>query len=406
MTKYGQSVWLDRFPKSRIPSYPRYRGSLQVDVVIVGGGLTGCLTGYALAGAGMKVVLLEAGRVGRGNTGFSSGWISDDPGVPFAALAKSIGLKHARHAWQSWRRAALDFSALLRRLEIKCNLVPQGTITVAVGPEQLARLRKDQQARISAGLDAPFLTGRIVSTETALDATGGVRGRDGARCDPYRACLGVAAAAAHRGLNLFESSPVRRITFTRKHADVITADGSIRTQRVIAATGMPTDTLFRSLARHFWFRSAYIAVTDPVAARVRNQLGRRDSVVRDSSSPPHTLHWLDDDRILISGADHDTPPSRQRDKVIVQRTGQLMYELSTLYPEISGTQPAYGWMADYARTTDGLPYIGAHRNFPHHLFVFGDASRSLTGSYLASRILLRQCSGEPEPADAAFGFHR
>jgi len=147
-------------------------------------------------------------------------------------------------------------------------------------------------------------------------------------------------------------------------------------------------------------------LADPVAARVRNQLGRRDSVVRDSASPPHTLHWLDDDRILISGADHERPPSRQRDKVIVQRTGQLMYELSTLYPEISGTQPAYGWMADYARTTDGLPYIGAHRNFPHHLFVFGDASRSLTGSYLASRILLRQCSGEPEPADAAFGFHR
>ena len=43
----------------------------------------------------------------------------------------------------------------------------------------------------------------------------------------------------------------------------------------------------------------------------------------------------------------------------------------------------------YARTADGLPYIGPHRNFPHHLFAFGDSSHSVTGAYLASRILLR-----------------
>ena len=35
-------------------------------------------------------------------------------------------------------------------------------------------------------------------------------------------------------------------------------------------------------------------------------------------------------------------PPRQRDKVVVQRTGQLMYELSTMYPDISGIQPALG----------------------------------------------------------------
>ena len=55
---------------------------------------------------------------------------------------------------------------------------------------------------------------------------------------------------------------------------------------------------------------------------------------------------------------------------------------------------------------DGLPCIGAHRNFPHHLFAFGDASHSVTGAYLASRILLRQHFEEMDPADEVFGFHR
>jgi glycine/D-amino acid oxidase-like deaminating enzyme len=95
-----------------------------------------------------------------------------------------------------------------------------------------------------------------------------------------------------------------------------------------------------------------------------------------------------------------------RDKTIVQRTGQLMYELSMLYPDISGIQPEYGWAADYARTADGLPCIGAHRNFPHHLFAFADASHTITGAYLASRIMLRQHFEEMDPVDEVFGFHR
>jgi len=128
--------------------------------------------------------------------------------------------------------------------------------------------------------------------------------------------------------------------------------------------------------------------------------------LRDSAEPPHTVRWVGEDRLLVNGADADSPPPRLRDKTIVQRTGQLMYELSTMYPDISGLQPEYGWASDYARSADGLPCIGAHRNFPHHLFAFGDASHSITGAYLASRVMLRQHFEEMDPADEVFGFHR
>src|SRR5439155_16853955 len=136
-----------------------------------------------------------------------------------------------------------------------------------------------------------------------------------------------------------------------------------------------------------------------VPARIRNALGRRAAVVRDSANPPHVIRWVGDDRLLVSGADGEQLPPRNREKTIIQRTGQLMYELSTLYPDISGLRPQYGWAADYARTWNGLPCIGPHRNFPHHLFAFGDASHGVTGAYLASRILLRHHFGEMDPAD-------
>ena len=107
MTKYGTSPWVDLFPKSRVPAFPRHRGPLATDIAIVGGGLTGCAAAYAFAAAGVRVVLVEQGRIGRGSSGSSSGWISDDPGVGFGEIERAIGLRPARRAWQAWRRAAL-----------------------------------------------------------------------------------------------------------------------------------------------------------------------------------------------------------------------------------------------------------------------------------------------------------
>src|SRR5262249_34713646 len=147
-------------------------------------------------------------------------------------------------------------------------------------------------------------------------------------------------------------------------------------------------------------------LTERLPAKVRQQLGPRDAVARDSATPPHVIRWVGEDRLLVNGASAMAVPARQRDKVLVQRTGQLMYELSTLYPDISGAQPAYGWAADYALTDNGLPAVGPHGTFPHHLFAFGDASHSMTGAYLASRIMLRHHFEEMDPGDAAFAFRR
>ncbi|MGB7217431.1 MAG: FAD-binding oxidoreductase [Vicinamibacterales bacterium] len=405
MTRYGKSPWIDRYPTSRVPVYPRQRGAAQTSVVIVGGGLTGCATAYAFAAAGVDVILFEAGRIGHGSTGSAIGWIAGEPGAAFMDVEKTLGRKLARDTFRAWRRAALDFRALLRRIDIKCALQPAGAATVAVTPDEIARLTRDLKARRDAGLNAAALNARVIRSEFGLDAGAASRDKDGAAFDPYRACLGLAAAARDRGARLFEHTAVRRITFGRRNVDIFTAHGQIRAARVVIATGVPTP-LHQSLARHFWFRTAYLALTSPIPAKIRHLVGTRASIVRDTAAPPHTVRWVQDERLLIAGADTLSGPPRTRDKTIVQRTGQLMYELSTLYPDVSGIQPAYGWDAAYGRTNDGLPFIGPHRNHPHHLFAFGDSSTSATGAYLASRILLRHHLGELEPADEHFAFTR
>ncbi len=403
-TKYGRTPWLANIPASLVPSYPRFHRDVDADVAVIGGGLTGCAAAYALAAAGIKVALLEADRIGRGTSGGAAGWISVDPGANFAQVEHALGLRAARHAWQSWRRAGLDFIALVRRLGLNCRLEPQGAVTIA-SDISAGELTREVKARRQAGLDGAFVNPRAVAGEIAARAAGGLRTRDGATLDPYRAAIGLAAAAADRGVQIFERSPVRRTTFDRKTAVVHTGAATIRVKRVIVATGFPT-ALFSSLRRHFWFKSSYLAITERVPAKIRQQLGSRQMVVRDLATPSHLIRWVEGERLLVAGADGDEAPIRQRDRIIVQRTGQLMYELSTIYPDISGLQPEFGWETPYARTAEGLPYIGAHRNFPHHLFAFGDESKSVTGAYLASRIFLRDVLGEPDRADEAFAFTR
>ena len=69
-------------------------------------------------------------------------------------------------------------------------------------------------------------------------------------------------------------------------------------------------------------------------------------------------------------------------------------------------QPEDAWDGTVATTADGLPYIGPHRNFPRHLFALGYGGNGLTLGFLASRILLRQCLGEPAKEDELFAFTR
>jgi hypothetical protein len=82
-----------------------------------------------------------------------------------------------------------------------------------------------------------------------------------------------------------------------------------------------------------------------------------------------------------------------------------MYELSRLYPEISGVMPAWGWSVPIAHAPDGGLLAGPHRNFPHQLFAFGTA-HDPARAFLASRVLLRHVLGRTTPEDEHLGFAR
>jgi glycine/D-amino acid oxidase-like deaminating enzyme len=402
---YGVSYWLDTFPKSRRPDYPRQRGPLTTEVAIVGGGLVACATAYAFAAAGVKVALLESQRVGSGGTAASSGLVLQDPGVEFRAVEHLYGLRTARRIFQQVHRSALDLRATLRRLRIECGVETRDLMQVALGPEDEKGLRREWQSRKAAGLDAAFLTARQAQARLRIEGAGALHTHDHARVDPYRACIGFVRAATARDALVFEHSHVRRVRFGRKAVEVTTERGIVTASTVVIATERATD-LFRPLRRHFKPFHRYHVVTGPLPAAVRRAMGPETAAVTDTAQPPRWVHWLRDGRIMCSGADQPEVPERARDKARVQRTGQLMYELSTLYPAISGLMPEYGWDGAYGRGADGLPFLGPHRNYPRHLFALGCGVGGPALAFLAGRILLRHYQGEPAKGDEFFDFSR
>jgi glycine/D-amino acid oxidase-like deaminating enzyme len=403
-TRFDTSPWLHLSPPSRVPSFPRYRGARTADVVIVGGGLTGCAAAYLCAHAGLTTMLLEQDRLGQARTARGMGVLTPEPGPSFRDVVGAHGLRSARRVFETWRRGALEGASVLRRLRISCALNPRDTVAIVRRDEE-KQFRRELDARRATGLDAVWLTERQVQARMRVEASGAMKVGDGFALDPYRACLGLASAAAAAGAACFERSRVRKVRFTRRHADVLAEGGKIRTKKVIVATGSATPE-FRGLQRHLARREAYLALTGRMPAAVRRQLGDPRAVLTDLRVPPHHVRWVGEDRLMIAGGDQTETPDRKRPAILVQRINELMYELLKMYPAILGMQPEYGWTAPYGRPADGLMYIGAHRNFPHHLFALGDRPVSVTGAFVAARLLLRGVQETSEAADEVFGWNR
>lgn len=398
--------FLDTFPRSRRPDYSRQRGEITTEVAIVGGGLTGCACAFAFANAGVKVVLLEAARIGAGATAAGPGLLRQSLDASFQDSVALHGVRTSRHVWQSFRRAALDFSAAIRRAGIRAEVIPQDLILVARETAGARPLQKEARVRREAGLEASWLTGRAVAGEAGLGAAGGIKTK-GEALDPYRACLGFAAsaAAASRGAQIHEQSPVRRIRAMQKSVQLTTGGGVVTANTVVIATGALPDDL-RALRRHFAPVLSYAAVTQPLPAAVRRETGKRTAAVRDTHAPPRLVRWLKDDRALVSGGDRPPVTGRAREKLVVPQVNELMYELTTLYPAISGLQPEWGWDVEFYGSPDGLPVIGPHRNFPRHLFALGQGRHGAAAAWLAARVLLRAYLQEPAKGDELFGFAR
>src|SRR3954467_7563464 len=113
------SIWRATAPAT---GFAMLQDDLQCDVLVIGGGITGVTTALLLAQQGRHVVLLEAGEIGSGTTGHSTGnlYVTTSDGI--SSVASTWDAQVAREVVMQ-RKAAIDF------IEQQCRQVPEAVFT-------------------------------------------------------------------------------------------------------------------------------------------------------------------------------------------------------------------------------------------------------------------------------------
>ena len=112
------SYWTDTEP---IPGYPALDRDLDVDVVVVGAGITGLTAAYLLKRAGKKVAVLERMRVGGVDSMATTAHVTCVTDSGLAELVKNFGRDHAQAVWDAGLAAIDQIEAIVDAEGIDCD---------------------------------------------------------------------------------------------------------------------------------------------------------------------------------------------------------------------------------------------------------------------------------------------
>src|ERR1700704_4805469 len=127
-------LWLGRESPARAVHFPTLTRHLDVDVAVVGGGITGAAIAWRFADAGLRVAVVDAARIGRGSTAASTALLMQEPDEDFTGLARRYGRSRARRIWQLSQEATHEFVRTLSRLEISCDRERRDSVYCAMTP--------------------------------------------------------------------------------------------------------------------------------------------------------------------------------------------------------------------------------------------------------------------------------
>ena len=387
------------------PARSRLRGQQTADVIIIGGGITGCVCAWMLARRGLDVVLIDKARIARGSTAASTALLMQEPDTGIRDLADRYGHAVAARMWHASRGAVADLTAALRRIRGTTGLRHVPSLYLA-GADDAGDVRRELAARHRAGLRGRWLGAAAVHRTTGLTAGGAILTHGNAVADPLAACLAFAHAAGAQGARVFEYSAARRVRVHDDRVVVSCPEGRVTASRVIVATGYATQE-FRPLAGRFRLATTTAIATERLTAAQRRAIGLREVMWWDTGRPYHYARWTPDHRLIFGGRDRAlVGRSTSRSALLRATRDALLDDLVQRFPALHGIRADYAWEGLFASTPDGLPYIGAHRRYPRHLFALGYGGNGMSFGYLAADILTRMLTGESRDDDTLFAFDR
>ena len=126
--------------------------SSRISVAIIGGGVIGLSIGWRLAERGVAVTVYERAAAGRGATWAAAGMLAAGSEVEPGEAALFPLLAHSQALWPSFAAELKDASG------IDVDLRTEGTVSIALTPDDLARLRQTYALQQRTGIGSRWLS--------------------------------------------------------------------------------------------------------------------------------------------------------------------------------------------------------------------------------------------------------
>src|SRR5471032_645743 len=192
MANHTHTMTTPYWMESSMPRFPKLERDARVDVVVVGGGITGLTAAYLIAKGGRSVALLERARCAEIDTGHTTAHLTMVTDLRLVELVDRFGRNHAQAVWDAGLAAIAQIDTIVRDEHLSCAF-----------PWVPGYLHHPMGSTTEKGVDM-FTQEAALATEMGFDATfvsdvpfvggPGVRFDHQARFHPRRYLAGLASA--------------------------------------------------------------------------------------------------------------------------------------------------------------------------------------------------------------------
>lgn len=365
-------------PDSTIP----LRGDISTEVCIVGGGIAGLTTAYRLAKAGRRVVVVDDGPIGGGETARTTAHLSCAIDDRIYRIVDWHGEEKAKLAVESHAAAIDEVERIVAAESIACDFRRvDGYLFEAEDGED--DLEKELEAARNAGLtEVGFVDGPPFA-----DSYGGrcLRFPNQGQFHVLKYLRSLIIAIQRAGGSLFPDTRVTEWEGGDRPA-VVTSNGRITAEKLVLATNYPLQSkMFAQLPAYRTY-----AVGIPLPANTM-----QPSLCWDTADPYIYVRTQEDGNsqlLIVGGEDHRTGQADDAEERFQRLFDWARKRFST------ANELKYRWSGQCMETHDGLAFIGQYSSGEPNVFLItGDSGMGMTHGTLGGMLVSDLIEGRENP---------
>ena len=357
-----KSIWKQDTP---ITARKSLQNDMSIQVVVIGAGMAGILTAFFLQKKGLQVIVLEADRIGSGQTQNTTAKITSQHGLFYADAVYKIGKKRTAAYAQANENAIDEFEKIVKDEGIDCDFKRLSSYIYTTQKENKKKLKREAKTAAGFGINAEYVEGTQI-TELPFPVAGAVCFKNQAQFHPLVFLRHLADE-----LTIYEHTKVLSV----KGHTVYTESNRIEADYIVFATHYP----FLNLPG-FYFLRQHQERSYCLALRKQKELsGMYYSMDENGLSLRSEGEYL-----LLGGGSHRTGKKitcqdKEYGYAFLKEAAKKLY---------TGAETAFAWSAQDCMPHDDIPYIGKYSVFfPYWFVASGFKKWGMTSSMIAAKII-------------------